>query len=413
MHLIQKRQLKQQQNRPASIYQQIRLIFVSILPALLLILLLSPLAQATPADFIGTPLDALQYTNINGIEQFLAELDQMLDEHWQGFSLRALWQNWLEGDLSFDFQFLLSALMRLFFQEVLASTSLLAQLIGVALLSVLLTTLKGSFAGSDISQIGRAVVFLVLVGVAISSFSIALTGARTAVNNISDFIHAALPVLLPLLVALGGVGTAGIVQPTLLLVLSLLMNLMNNFIFPLIYFSAILRLVGQISPKLNIDKLAGLLRDLAMGVMSIAVTLFIAFLSLGGLAAAAMDGLAVRALKAAAGVFIPVVGRSLADAFDSVLSTALLLKNVIGLIGAVALLVICALPALRILVQMLIYRLAAAILQPLGEEQLSNALSGLSNSLLLLFAVLAISGLFAFFAIAIVIGAGNLTMVLR
>ena len=402
-----------QPSRRIFLLKQIRLILPIAL--LMLIILLAPPspAQAAQTDFIGVPLDALQYTNIDGIEQFLLELDQMLDEHWQGFSLRALWQNWLEGDLSFDFRLLLSILLRLFFQEVLASTSLLAQLIGVALLSVLLTTLKDSFAGSDISQIGRAVVFLILAGVAINSFSIAMTGARLAVSNMSDFIHAVLPVLLPLLVALGGVSTAGIVQPALLLVLSLLMNLMNNFIFPLIYFSAILRLVGQVSFKLNIDKLAGLLKDLAMGVLSIAVTIFIAFLSLSGLAAATMDGLAVRALKTAAGVFIPVVGRSLADAFDSVLSTALLLKNVIGLIGAVALLVICALPAVRILVQMLIYRLAAAILQPLGEEQLSNALSGLSNSLLLLFAVLAISGLFAFFALAIVIGAGNLTMIIR
>ena len=60
-----------------------------------------------------------------------------------------------------------------------------------------------------------------------------------------------------------------------------------------------------------------------------------------------------------------------------------------------------------------LYRLAAALLQPLGEDQLSTALSGLASSMLLLFAVLAISGLFSFFAIALVVGAGNLTMMLR
>ena len=388
-----------------------KLLLCSLL--LCLLLMLSPPAIAAEDESFGLPFEALQYINVDGIEQFLADLDDTLAEHWQGFSLQALWQGWLSGDLNFDFRLLVSALLRIFFQEVLASTALLAQLIGVSLLAVLLTTLKNSFADSDISQIGRAVIFLLLAGVAISSFSIAMTSARTAVNNMSDFIYATLPILLPLLAALGGISTVGIVQPTLLLVLSLLMGLMNTFIFPLIYFSAILRLVGQISPKLNIDKLAGLLKDLAMGVMSIAVTLFIAFLGLSGLAAASIDGLAIRALKTATGVFIPVVGRSLADAFDSVLSTALLLKNVVGLIGALVLLMICALPALRILVQMLVFRLAAAILQPLGEDQLSGALSGLSNSLLLLFAVLAISGLFAFFALAIVIGAGNLTMMLR
>lgn len=381
--------------------------------ALLLLLALAPPALAAETAAPGTAADAAQYTDLDGLEDYLGQLDREYAEYLDGFSLSALWQSWLKGDLTLDFKLVLQVLMRIFFKEVAASASLLAQLVGVALLSVLLTTLHESFDKSDTSMVGRAVIFLLLAGIAINSFSLAMNGAREAVSMMTDFVYAALPVLLPLLAAMGGVSTVGIVQPALLLAISLLMDLMRNFIFPLVYFSAILRLVGQISPKLNIDKLAGLLKDLAMGVMSVSVTVFIAFLGLSGLASSSIDGLAVKAVKTASGIFIPVVGRSFAEAFDSILGTALLLKNVIGVIGAIAILFICALPAVKIIAQVLIYRLAAALLQPLGEDQLSAALSGLSNSLLLLFAVLAICGLFSFFAIAIVVGAGNMTMMMR
>ncbi len=368
------------------------------------------------AIFIFCPAKAWaseQYIDTSQLDQILEEIDNQLHTYLDGFSLSNLWQDWQNGELNFNLSLLVQAFCRLFFQQVMQSGALLAQLVGLAMLSVLLSTLKDSFAQSDISQIGRAVIFLLLAAIALNSFSLAMASARDAIAQMSDLIYATLPLLLPLLMALGGISTVAFLQPALLFAISLIMDLMRNFIFPLLYFSAILRIIGHISPKFNIDKIAGLLKDVALGIMTIATTVFIAFLSLSGIASSSFDGLAIKAVKSASGIFIPIVGRSLADALDSVLGTALMLKNVIGLIGALAIILICAWPAITILAQVIIYRLAAAILQPLGEEQLSSVLSGLSQSLLWLFASLALSGLFCFFAIALLIGMGNLTMMMR
>lgn len=150
-----------------------------------------------------------------------------------------------------------------------------------------------------------------------------------------------------------------------------------------------------------------------MGVMGIVSTVFIAFLGFTGMSTASWDGLAVKAIKSASGAFIPIVGRSLADAFDSVIGTALILKNVLGVVGAIAILFICALPAIQILLQALVFRIAGALIQPLGEEKLADAVTGLGNSMIMLFAALAVSGLFAYFALALVVGLGNITMMMR
>ena len=134
---------------------------------------------------------------------------------------------------------------------------------------------------------------------------------------------------------------------------------------------------------------------------------------MSGLAAAGRDGVAVKAAKTASSAFIPLVGRTLADSLDSVLGAVLALKGAVGVSGGLALLLICGVPALRILVQALLFRLAAALAQPLGNEDLSAALSGIGQSLTLLFAACAAAGLFAFFALALTVALGSVTMMMR
>lgn len=340
-------------------------------------------------------------------------LDEAMGAYIEGFSLSSLWRQFMDGERALDFRMILTAFLGLFCREAAGSGYILGQMLLMALFCLLLTLLKGSFAGREVAQLSRWVVYMLLAVPLVTVFTTAMSTAREAVLLIADFIYVLLPVLLPLLAAIGGGATVAAVNPALMFALALLINLISNVVFPLIYFSAILRLAGQLSPAFNVSKLAGLFKDIGMGLLSICVTVFIGFLSLSGMAAAAMDGLAVKAAKSASGAFIPLVGRSLADAMDSVLGTALVLKNLLGLAGAVIILFICALPAIKILVQVLLLRLTAALIQPLGEDGLAEALSGVAASTTQLFAVVAVCGLFAFFAVSLVVGAGNITMMMR
>jgi stage III sporulation protein AE len=356
---------------------------------------------------------ALADTDTSEMEDYLNQLDNSLSDYMQDFTLQGIWQDVKNGDIEFSAGGFLEFLSRVFFKEINAAWALLGQLILLAVISLILGNLSNAFVKENISLLTKGVVYLLLAAIAIGAFSISLDVAEAAVDMMSGFLYAVLPLLMVLLASMGGVSSVGILHPSILFAVSVLMTVMSKIIFPLIYFSAILRLVSHISPKFNIDKLAGLFKDIALGFMSIGVSLFIAFMGVAGMTTAAMDGLAVKAAKTASGIFIPVIGRSLADALDSVMGTALVLKNGIGVVGIIAIFIICALPAVKILVQFIIFRLAAAIIQPLGDEQLADALTDLSNALLLLFAAVAICGLLFFFILAICIGAGNVTMMMR
>ena len=357
--------------------------------------------------------DTASLIDTSALEGMLAEMDQQYADYLEGFSLRAVWHELRTNGNPPSLDQLVALFASLFFQEVLASGALLAQIMALSLLALLLQILRGSFASGQIAQLSSWVDFLLLLALMTATFSAALQEARSALQMIADLIFVLLPLLLPLLAALGGVSTVALISPALLFALNLLITLMKNIVFPLICFSALLRLAGRLSPHFPISRMAALCKDAALGLMSIVATLFITFLSLSGIASASRDGLAIKAAKTASGAFIPVVGRTLADSLDSVLGTVLLLKQAIGIIGSLGLLLICALPAIRLLAQAILFRIAGALIQPLGDDALSAALTDAGNALTLLFAALALCGLFAFFALALVVGLGSITMMMR
>ena len=360
-----------------------------------------------------TPEKLAEELDTAGLTEQLNALDELLAEQGAEKLLSDTWQAVLKGEQTFSLSLLWQTLGRLVLGQLKDSAFLLKQLLILSLLAVILTILKTSFAGARVAEIGRWAVYLLLIGLAVAAFIPCLEKAEETVSMLRDMIYAVLPLLAPLLISVGGVTGAGLLDPALLFAVSLLLDVMGKLVFPLICFSAVLKLSGGMSPQVKLDKMAGLCKDVALGVMGVMSAVFIAFLGFSGIASSTADGLAAKAVKSAAGAFIPIVGRSLADAFDSVMGTALLLKNGIGLIGTAAVLVICALPSIYVLLQALMFRIAGALVQPLGEEKLADVLSGMGGSLTVLFAAMAVAGLFAFFAIALVVGMGNITMMMR
>ena len=346
-------------------------------------------------------------------ESLLEKVDQLLADADTDLSLQALWQAYRSGERQLDMELFWDALISLFFAGLRTSGAMLVQIVALATLAALLSRLQNSGEGGDVAQLSHWVVYLLLLALALLAWKPAVQGAQEAVSLLRDLLLATLPLLLPLLASLGAVSTVATISPLLFGGMELLTTLLSGVVFPLVYLSAVLRLAGGMTERFSMSKLADLLKDVAMGAMSVLTTLFMAVLGFIGVASSSSDGLAVKAVKTASGAFIPVVGRTLADSLDSVMGTALLLKNGIGLIGALAIILVCAVPALRLLAQSLLFRLAAALIQPLGEPSLSEALGGMGRSLTQLFAVVALCGLFGFFTLALMVGLGNLTMMMR
>lgn len=319
----------------------------------------------------------------------------------------------INGDKSFSPQEWLKALFSYLFHEVLANGKLLGALILLTIFCVILQLLQNAFQQSTVSKVAYSIVYMVLIILALNSFHVAINYATEAIQTMTSFILALIPLLLALLASSGGAVSAAFFHPVILFLMNTSGLLIQNIVMPLIFLSAILSIVSTMTEQYKVTQLANLLRNIAIGALAVFLTIFLGVISVQGASAAVTDGITLRTAKFITGNFIPVLGRMFTDATDTVISASLLLKNTVGILGVAILICIAAFPAIKVLSLAFIYKLAAAILQPLGGGPVITCLDVISKSVIYIFAALAIVSLMFFLSLTVIITAGNLTMMMK
>lgn len=353
-----------------------------------------------------------QQLPIDEVEQYWSELIQEYGGYFPG-NKAPRFMDLIRGGESLSIKGILSGLVRFFFHEVTYNGALLVSIVILTVFSMILETLQSAFERKAVSKVAYTISYIVLIIIAINSFSVCIDYARSAIEGMVHFMIAMIPLLFTLLSALGGIVTVSVMHPLIIFMIHSIGTLVYMVVFPLLFFSAVLYIVSSLSDKYKVTQLADLMRKVSIGVLGFALTVFLGVISVQGATAAAADGITLRTAKYVTGNFVPVVGGLFADATDTVLGASLLVKNSIGLAGVVIIVLLCIFPALKILALAMIYNVTAAIMQPLGDSPITTCLSTIGKSMIYIFAALASVGLMFFLAITIIVTAGNISIMLR
>ena len=383
---------------------------------LILILLLAPavvLAVESPSDPESLYLDQLQELDLAQVQQLLSGIDTEVRQLLPELNVRSLLldptgQGWGQA-----FQELLSNLMAYFFREIVANTKLMGQLLALAVCLSLLTQLQGSFGDKSFQELVYAVCYLVLILVGLRSFNLAVGYGINAITNMVSLMQALLPTYALLLTSIGAVTTAALLSPIMYGLLTVVSSLIGRVVLPLLFFSVVVGLVGNISGKFSLSQLAGFLRQAATVALGLLFTIFLGATVVRGVTAPVTDGVALRATKFLAGSFVPVVGKMYSEAIEVVVGSSLLLKNAVGILGILLILALSALPMVKIVAMLVVYKFVNAVVEPISDSQLTKGLGQLESGLTMLFVVVATVSVFFFISLTIIIGAGNLAVVMR
>lgn len=317
------------------------------------------------------------------------------------------------GGQGLSFANIMKGTLRYLFHEVLANGKLLVTIVILTIFAMILQTLQSSFERESVSKIAFIISYMVLIIIAINSFSSAIGYAKDAITSMIDFMIALIPLLLTLLTAMGDFTSVALLHPLNVFMIHTVGAMIYFFVFPLLFFSAVLHIVSAISDKYKVTQLANLLRNIGVGALGIFVTAFLSVVTVEGSLGAVSDGITIRTAKFITGNFVPVVGRLFSDATETVIGASLLVKNAIGLAGIVIIIMLCLFPALKILTLAIIFNLSAAVMQPIGNNPMITCLQTIGKSMIYVFAALAAVGLMFFFSITVMIAAGNLSVMVR
>lgn len=307
----------------------------------------------------------------------------------------------------------LIGLIKFLLYEIIVNGKLLGILIIMTIFSVILQSMHTAFEKSVVSKIAYFVVYLVLIYITLNSFYLVFNYAKQSIDMMSSFMIALLPLLIALIATFGQVITISFFHPIIIFLIHISGILTTNFIFPLLYLSALLMIVSHLNENFQATHLAELFKTISLSIIGIFFTIFLGVMSVQGTASAIQDGVALKTTKFITGNFIPVIGRSFTDAADTFLAAALLLKNAIGIVGLIIIVTIAIFPAIKIMVISFIYKFAAALLQPLGNSPVITSLNIISKYIMYVLACLITVTFMFFLSIVIIIVASNIPLLMR
>jgi stage III sporulation protein AE len=367
--------------------------------------------QAGPADSIV--LQQAERLPTDQVEQYWSSMMKDYAAYFPEGRTPSFKEMLVPGGSGFSFSNIFNGIFRFFFHEVLLNGRLLASIVILSVFSMILESLQSAFQRNSVSKIGYSICYMVLIVIAINSFSVAIGYAKSAISTMINFMIAIVPILLTLLGSMGNITSVTVMHPLIVFMVNTMGAAIYYIVFPLLFFSVVLSIVSSISEKYKVTQLAKMLQKAGVVIMSVMVTVFLGVLSVQGISGAVADGIGIRTAKYLTGNFVPVVGRLFSDASDTVIGASLLVKNAIGLAGVVILIVLCAFPAVKILTMALIYHVSAAVLQPLGDSPIVKTLGSIGKSMMYVFAALAAVGFLFFLAITILITASNVSVMVR
>ena len=204
-------------------------------------------------------------------------------------------------------------------------------------------------------------------------------GSRT-IGELADFSQALLPTLAAATAASGAVTTATVQQVSTVFFVDLLLRLIRQLLLPLVYLYIGLLTAAACLPENRLGAIAEALKKLVTWILTTALLVFTIYLSIVRIISGSADSATVKVAKAAISGVVPVVGGIIADASETVLAGAGMLKNTIGVFGMLAILAACAYPFLQLGVQYLLYKLTAYLASVVGAPGLCKLIDGLGGA---------------------------------
>ncbi|WP_035290165.1 stage III sporulation protein AE [Clostridium sp. KNHs214] len=310
------------------------------------------------------------------------------------------------GDGKFSIKKFGNALWSYAFREVLAAVKIMIGILILGIVSALLKNLENAFSNEKMTKVAYFACYSLVIIVVAKSFKIGVSLVNSTINTMVDFMTALIPVLLVMLASVGGVAEAAVMNPIIIVAINICSRIYVSFIIPMILMSFVLNFVNNISDDYKISNLTKIFSKVALWTQGIIMTVFVGVVSIRGITSKTLDAVTSKTAKYAVDNFVPVIGKCLSDAVSTVAGYSLLAKNALSSLGLVIILAIILLPIIKIFVIASMYKISAALIEPICDKNMVKCISNSGDSLILLMSTL-ISVSFMFFIMLCIIAAAG------
>lgn len=310
-----------------------------------------------------------------------------------------------KGNLSFSK--ICDAVISLLFKEVKTVLSMCITIVVIGIICSLIKNLQSAFSSDSISEIAFYACYALMIIVLTRTFIISLDLAKDIITEISGFMSKLLPILVVMLGVAGGFTESATMDPIVLGTTIIIPKIYLNIILPLILITFVLQFTNNISTEPKISNLCSLVKSAVLWIQGLILTVYIGLLTVRGITASTIDAVTLKTAKFTIDNFIPIVGKTFSDAITSVAGYSLIIKNAIGSVGLIVLILIIIYPIIKIFLSSIILKISSSLLEPIADKRITKAVFSAGDSLVLILSSVLCVSLMFFVLIAMMVSAGK------
>lgn len=310
-----------------------------------------------------------------------------------------------KGNLSFSK--ICDAAFSLLFKEVKTVLSMCIIIVVIGIICSLIKNLQSAFSSESISEIAFYACYALMIIVLTRTFIISLDLAKDIITQISGFMSKLLPILVVMLGVAGGFTESATMDPIVLGTTIIIPKIYLNIILPLILITFVLKFTNNISTEPKISNLCSLVKSSVLWIQGLILTVYIGLLTVRGITASTIDAVTLKTAKFTIDNFIPIVGKTFSDAIASVAGYSLIIKNAIGSVGLLVLILIILYPIIKIFLSSIILKISSSLLEPIADKRITKAVFSAGDSLILILSSVLCVSLMFFVLIAMMVSAGK------
>ena len=325
-------------------------------------------------------------------------VNQILKE--DSFSIEEILNQILKGESLFQKETMSKWFKNIVKAQLQREQKAMFQVVLLVLLAAVFSNFTAVFGDGKIGETSFYITYMLLLALLIKSFGIMGVELKELLENFILFLKALMPSYFLAVTASSGSATAMIFYEAVLFLIYVIQVVFLKGIVPAIYVLALVELVNYLHSEDFLSKMAELLQTLIEWSLKSCMAVVLGMQLIQNMIGPAMDSLK-RDIIGKTAASIPGIGNAINGVTEVALGTAVIIRNGIGVVGIIILVCIGIRPVIRLALLAFLYKLLAAVVQPVSDKRMTGALSTIGNGYVLFLKVLLCMELLIFITIAI------------
>lgn len=287
--------------------------------------------------------------------------------------------------------------------------TLFLEIIVLSLAFSILKNFAKSFSNTYITEVSFLVVYCFFMVLLLKSFFALNSMVVTTVENMLEFMKLFLPTYCLAISFTLNINSSGAVYSIIFGAIYLVEWMLRYLLMPFIQIYVLVEFLNHLTEEERFKRLAELIYEGVKMILKVSASFILGINIIQGMVAPAIDMLSGNSIAKTVQM-LPGIGNVMSGMGQIFISSGIVIKNCVGAAALVVLVVLCAVPFLKMSVMALLYKLLSAVLEPVADKRIAGGMSGIAGGAVLYLKVISTCMMLFFLTIALCSASTNLNV---